>query len=506
MASLVELARGHTGLSRDEVAHLNRLIAEWGMLADFCFSDLLLYVPVEQGRWLTAAQIRPATAQTIYENDWVGSWANETEAPLLSEAFDSGVTVSGTVQVEGLADPTTMVAIPVRSGGRSIAVLTREGVPSSARRQGELERTYNEIFDRFAGMIAAGLFPFPHRLGDSSAAPRVGDGVIVLDADASVRYVSPNANSALHRVGIQSSAVGMRLAELGFYDGPIRQAYERRVPVIEEFEQGGDLTLLCRCVPIVSGDADSTVVTGSVLLVRDVTELRKRDRLLMSKDATIREIHHRVKNNLQTISSLLRLQARRLTSPEAKAAVAESVRRIRTIALVHESLSREPGDDVTFIEIVRPLLRLAEEGLQLPDRPVEFSVQGDGGRIPASIATPLSVVLTELLQNAVDHGFAEGGGGGRVVVRLTGEDTSLRVQVIDDGSGVGRDFDLDAATGLGLSIVRTLVTTELNGQIEIRPATADELDLVGLLADGAGPGDAGGTMVDLTVPTDLDGT
>jgi two-component sensor histidine kinase len=298
----------------------------------------------------------------------------------------------------------------------------------------------------------------------------------------------------------------MRLAELGFYDGPIRQAYERRVPVIEEFEQGGDLTLLCRCVPIVSGDADSTVVTGSVLLVRDVTELRKRDRLLMSKDATIREIHHRVKNNLQTISSLLRLQARRLTSPEAKAAVAESVRRIRTIALVHESLSREPGDDVTFIEIVRPLLRLAEEGLQLPDRPVEFSVQGDGGRIPASIATPLSVVLTELLQNAVDHGFAEGGGGGRVVVRLTGEDTSLRVQVIDDGSGVGRDFDLDAATGLGLSIVRTLVTTELNGQIEIRPATADELDLVGLLADGAGPGDAGGTMVDLTVPTDLDGT
>ena len=89
-----------------------------------------------------------------------------------------------------------------------------------------------------------------------------------------------------------------------------------------------------------------------------------------SKDATIREIHHRVKNNLQTISSLLRLQARRLTNPEAKAAVAESVRRIRTIALVHESLSREPGDDVTFIEIVRPLLRLAEESLQSPDRPV----------------------------------------------------------------------------------------------------------------------------------------
>ena len=88
-----------------------------------------------------------------------------------------------------------------------------------------------------------------------------------------------------------------------------------------------------RCIPLVEGGS----VVGGVLLVRDVSELRVRDRLLLSKDATIREIHHRVKNNLQTISSLLRLQSRRLTNEEAKAAVNESVRRIRTIALVHET-------------------------------------------------------------------------------------------------------------------------------------------------------------------------
>src|SRR4030095_12982973 len=162
----------------------------------------------------------------------------------------------------------------------------------------------------------------------------------------------------------------------------------------------------------------------------------------------------------------LRLQGRRLESPEAKAAVSESVRRIRTIALVHETLSREPGDDVAFIEIVRPLLRLAEEGLQSPERPVRFAVQGDGGRLPSTIATPLSVVLTELLQNAVDHGFPEGSDGGDVVVQLaheTGPDQRpmLRIRVINDGMGLDRAFQLDNATGLGLSIVRTLVTTEL---------------------------------------------
>ena len=496
MASLADLAREHTSLSREEIVHLNRLVTEWGMLADFSFSDLLLYLPAHNGEWLIVGQIRPATGQTIYQTDWVGSWANNSERPVLSTALESGEISQGVIKVEDLPDEAQMMAIPVAMEGRVIAVLTKEWVVQTGRRPGELEHVYSTIFERFAKMIAAGEFPYPSRVGDSSAAPRVGDGVMLLDGDARVRYVSPNANSALHRVGIQSSALGMRLSELGFYDGSVRQAYERRVPVIEEFEQGSEVTLLCRCVPIIEGGE----VSGGVQLVRDITELRKRDRLLLSKDATIREIHHRVKNNLQTISSLLRLQARRLTHPEAKAAVSESVRRIRTIALVHEALSREPGEDVTFIEIVRPLLRLAEEGLQSPDRPVRFTVRGDGGRVPANIATPLSVVLTELLQNAVDHGFPEGSGGGQVVVSLFNDETRLAITVVDDGRGLSSDFDLDAVTGLGLSIVRTLVTTELNGHISMRPVKAEDLHQVGITGIDA----VHGTVVELLVPVEVD--
>jgi two-component sensor histidine kinase len=492
MPKLTELTRELTTLDREQVGHLSRLVSEWGMLADFCVSDLLLYVPTEGDNWTVVGQVRPATGQTMYQTDWVGSLANESEAAVLNDAFTTGKPCEGEILVEDIPDETRMLAIPVVAGTTPIAVLTREWIEMAGRRPGELERAYGSVFERFVAMIADGTFPFAQRVGDSSAAPRVGDGVMWLDDDAKVQYVSPNANSALHRVGIQASAIGMRLAELGFHDGPVRQAFERREPVIEEFEQGPGVTLLCRCVPFLDGDS----VTGGVLLLRDVTELRKRDRLLLSKDATIREIHHRVKNNLQTISSLLRLQARRLTHPEAIAAVGESVRRIRTIALVHEALSREPGDDVTFIEIVRPLLRLAEEGLQSPDRPVTFTVQGDGGRIPATIATPLSVVLTELLQNAVDHGFPEGSGGGSVVVRLANRGDRFELSVIDDGRGVEPGFEFEDATGLGLSIVRTLVTTELNGEIVMRPLTADDVERVGLASYGA----PRGTVVDLAVP------
>ena len=98
---------------------------------------------------------------------------------------------------------------------------------------------------------------------------------------------------------------------------------------------------------------------GALVLVRDVTDVRRRDRALLTKDATIREIHHRVKNNLQTVAALLRLQARRMTEPAARAALEESVRRVASIAVVHETLagSREDVVDVDdVLDQVLPML------------------------------------------------------------------------------------------------------------------------------------------------------
>ena len=230
--------------------------------------------------------------------------------------------------------------------------------------------------------------------------------------------------------------------------------------------------------------------------MRDVSELRRRDRLLVSKDATIREIHHRVKNNLQTISSLLRLQGRRLTSPEAKEAINESVRRIRTIALVHETLSREAGDDIAFAEIVRPLARMAEESLQSPDRPVRFRVDGRrrqaAGLDRHAAGGGAHRAAAERRGPRVPRGEAPG----TVVVVLDTDDTTLSVRVVDDGQGLPEDFSLDAATGLGLSIVRTLVTTELAGAIEVRAGAPEDLAAAGLTAPRGGTG----TVVALRVP------
>jgi len=248
MATLGELTRQHTDLNRDEIDHLQRLIGEWGLLADLSFADLLLYVPSTDGTWYVAAHVRPATGQTIYHYDYVGTVAAGQEVPLLAKAYGDGEIVEGEITVEGMPDPVRVMAVPVRSDGKAIGVLTREWSSRGSRQPGELERTYVGMFQRFASMISEGSFPFHGPVADSSAAPRVGDGVMALDEEARVRYASPNAVSALHRVGIGANAVGMRLAELGFNDSPVRLAYETKLPVIEEFEQTSDVILLARCL------------------------------------------------------------------------------------------------------------------------------------------------------------------------------------------------------------------------------------------------------------------
>jgi two-component sensor histidine kinase len=474
VASLAEIVRTRSDLSPAELVHLQRLVASWNLLADFCFSDLLLYVRLRpeladadagtDGDLVTVAHVRPSTTQTLYRHDAVGEELSDEEQQLVARAMDVGEIIEGEVEVEAVRERVRILCIPVRYGGRVIAVLSRESTPSVGRSPGELERTYVNIFNRFARMIAIGQFPFPADDSDATESPRVGDGVVVLDRSATAEYASPNAVSAMHRMGVHANTEGMRLGDLGFDDAAIRDAFAVGRPVTEEVERG-DVILLVRTIPML----DANGVTGAVVLFRDVTEIRQRDRLLLSKDATIREIHHRVKNNLQTISSLLQLQARRTGSAESRAAIAESVRRIRSIAVVHDTLSRDAGEDVKFAEILRPLVQMVAETVSSPDRRIDFELRGEAGILPATVATPMAVVLTELLQNTADHAFPADrpatGEPAHVVIELDDEPDALAIRVIDNGVGVPDGFTIEGATGLGLTIVRTLVTSDLRGTI-----------------------------------------
>jgi len=228
---------------------------------------------------------------------------------------------------------------------------------------------------------------------------------------------------------------------------------------------GGGATVLFRALPLrPRGQA-----LGALLLMQDVTELRRRDRQIMSKDATIREIHHRVKNNLQTVAALLRLQARRVSVPEARAALEESMRRVSSIALVHETLSGSLDEAVRFDEIVDRLLGMLADVAGAAGS-VRVSRDGSFGELPAEAATPLVLVLTELVQNALEHAFPDDRAGS-VTVSARRQRGELEVTVADDGVGLPTALGGESGERLGLQIVRTLVSAELAGTVEITPRT-----------------------------------
>ena len=226
-----------------------------------------------------------------------------------------------------------------------------------------------------------------------------------------------------------------------------------------------------RSIPLTEGGQR----VGAVILVRDISEVRRRERDLMTKDATIREIHHRVKNNLQSVAALLRLQARRMPDAQGRAALEEAVRRVGTIALVHDTLSHGLDETVEFDQVadvtVRAVVEVADSG-----RPVQVRRIGSFGRVRAEDATSLAMVVSELVQNAAEHGVASRGGTITVEVkrkegkRKEGKDETdlLTVTVTDDGVGLP-DGHLPAGAGLGTQIVQSLVQ-DLRGKINWAPA------------------------------------
>ena len=166
------------------------------------------------------------------------------------------------------------------------------------------------------------------------------------------------------------------------------------------------------------------------------------------------EIHHRVKNNLQTVASLLRLQARSADGVDPRKALDDSANRILTIAAVHEVLTERRHDDVELSELLDRLRAMLVQGLGSPKR-IEAELEQIS--LAGNQATALALVFSELLQNALEHG------GETITVRLARHDGDVVLAIADDGGGV-----VGEPTGTGLSIVGALVRDELRGRLALQ--------------------------------------
>lgn len=482
MSTLGDLLAEHTVLPGNAVDHLHAVVGEWQLLADLSFADYLMWVRRDDGAFVCVAQVRPNTAPTVLLADAVSTLAEAAAMPVVTAAFDTGNIGVDSAAGQAVSPGLNVEAVPVRYKNEVVAVLTHQTALAS-RKVSPLEAAYLDCARDLLHMLSEGTFPNVGDLAMSRSSPRVGDGFIRLDEAGAVTFASPNAISAYHRMGLAAELEGHNLVsvtrpligdpfEAQELANHVRDSLAGGSSMRMEVDAGGAAVLL-RTLPLVVHGKP----VGAAVLIRDVTEVKRRDRALLSKDATIREIHHRVKNNLQTVAALLRLQARRTNNAEGREALMESVRRVSSIALVHDALSMSVDEEVNLDEVVDRIVPIMND-VATVDSPIRINRVGDLGVLDADRATALIMVITELVQNAIEHAFDASTKQGCVTIRAERSARWLDVVVHDDGRGLPEGFSLEKSDRLGLQIVRTLVSAELDGSLGMHEVPSGGTDVV----------------------------
>lgn len=451
MGVVADLCRKITALESNQISILESKCAFLQLASDLAHAQATVYTKARSDQFLViVAQARPNTTYIKSKPSLLGATVQASEEPLVWRTIMTGAAIAGQREW-ALGLVAEMQTLPIHDDqGQIIAVVSFEtgGVEVAAGQP---------ILTETAHMLLNMDYIEPDSLYRHLSAR---DGIIIVSDMGEIIHANAAASSIYSILGV-GRIVGRRI-----YDRQIslriaqKAALEGR-PFEEEVEQG-QLVLVQRAIPILTDR--QTVRT--VVITADVTELKKKEKELLIKQAVIQEIHHRVKNNLQTIASLLRLQARRTSSGEVKAALRESVNRILSISVVHEFLSQQDAETIDVAEVTKNILDLVIQNMLEPDFNIQTVFNGQTIILPSEQATSLALVINELIQNSIEHGFV-GRREGLIGVDIVTLPDSYKIEIYDNGIGLPPQDQIRTSSSLGLQIVRTLIETDLGGQFQL---------------------------------------
>ena len=443
------------------------------ILADLSRSDLMVYSPMSQGTALIVAHVLPRSIQPIHRESLERQRVSLAETTWALRALQ-GRKKRG---LRGSSGGTTVVrdVLPIRHEGDLIGILSAESGILAYQRHRHRSKVFQRVVRSFQEMVLRGDLAGSENLSPFGE----NDGILVVDSASRIRYMSGIATNLYRRLGHSERLLNRRLPSVEGIDGALAQEAMDTRRCLEREAQRLQFTWVCKAIPqlarpaiphwlpFVAHQDSNSQLSGAILTIHDATADRHQAQQMKVQAAMIQEIHHRVKNNLQIISSLLRIQSRRLGESEARSILDETIQRILSIAEVHDFLSHSDEATINIREVTQRIISQTIQGIGDPNKKISMEVSGPSVFLPAQQATACALVINELVQNALQHAFEERCEGSiRVTLQDNGEQISVNVH--DDGEGLEADPDLMREGSLGLRIVQTLVQDDLGGTFELQ--------------------------------------
>lgn len=451
-----ELCEAHTYLTNEEIENVIEVSKSINMIAEINECDAFIDVPSKNpDEAVVVAEGR--AEKSVYNDSVVGKLAIRENEPCVITTLETGEIFKG---VRAITQENRFVKQrihPIKHDNKIIGVIILEEDISEEVKENFMLKGAESPNEQKKTLQIMRLINSNEIVGDN-----LDVAILVYDKQGVLKIKNERARSIYNKIGYRESLVGTHYDEL-----PLDKNIARNIKETLELINGnilieekniGDFIFKVKTILIEEDEL------GVMEIIEDITDIRNKEAEIISKSVAIQEIHHRVKNNLQTVASLLRIQGRRCSSDEAKASLQESVNRILAIASTHELLSKDIGDEVKIMKVINAIVDNIKRCFSNIQKDVEIEVTGDDFYAKTDRITAIALIINELLQNCYDHAF-KGRDSGYIKINVLENEDLIIISITDNG--VGFDVEKESGSSIGMSIVKNYIADKLRGVLEI---------------------------------------
>jgi len=454
---IYELCKIHTYLTDEDIQRLEDIARDLPLIADLLQADIFIdCMSKDSNIAIVVAEAKPSNSPSMYQQSVVGEFALRKNEPAVLRTLEIGMPTRDLRAITQENKSVKQNVVPIRNNSGDVigALIAEIDITKSVN-----EKKNMEILSETTEKLTETLLTFIDN--ENPIHYHITDGIVIFNSHGISTYANPVARELYRKLGYIDDLIGIDFNNL-VLDGKRFSEIKSQDFISSSEVNIGELTLKVKYAVMKQRNVE---VVGMIMVIRDISDVKAKEKELILKSVAIKEIHHRVKNNLQTIASLLRLQARRIDDETAKVAFDESINRILSIAVTHEILAQKGVDEVDIKTILSRIKNNVIDYSMLKNTSVKIEITGDNLNIDSDKASSIALVVNELIQNSLQYAFV-GRNEGLIEVNIQKGSMYSNISIIDNG--VGFDIKSTRPGSLGFSIVKSIVKDKLQGQINIQ--------------------------------------